>query len=1311
MKKRVFTKLISLILTSAVVLSFSGFLYADETEGLIPNDIQLEDFTIENDVVTDIDFDNDEAAEQYINRKMPDKKRPINIKYDYASFLQGYDRDLYDLILPYISEIASGKRTNTDITIPKTEFAVVFSNTELGVENFNDLSDAELSALAQANNPVNFTKIIEALVDACPYELYWFDREANCRVGYGIGRSSTSLVLLNYKIIFRVSAEYQDGNETTVNNKFGKAVEKAASNVRSIINSYAALSDYDKLLAYNDKICQLTEYNHPAVDNPETLYGNPWQLIWIFDDDPNTKVVCEGYAKGFQYLCDNSVFRSDEVYALPAKGYLGSAGHEWNIVHMDDGKNYLVDTTNSDGHLKDGHYTRFFLVGAKSGSVTNGYTIQYVDDYGYTRSLTFTYFDSTVDFYGQSLLKLESTAYDPYIPRTISISHSTGGTVETDAPDDWAYAGNLVNIRTHEAEGYEVEYITVNGKKISGESFYMPGRDVELYVKYKKVDYTLTINSPVGGTASLTATKANIGDSIKVNYSPDTGYELDKIKVNGTAINGNTFTMPGSNVDVEVSFKKTIYSISVVSPTNGKISLSAMTATYGDKITVTATPNTGYAVDQIKVDGSPIDGNTFTMPAKGVTVAVTFKKVDYTISVSSATGGTAVASKTKANYNDKITVTVTPDTGYELDKITVNGTAINGNTFNMPASNVNVNVTFKKTVYKVTVGTIANGSVEVSAATATYGDKITVTATPDEGYEIDQIKVNGSAISGKTFNMPAEAVTAVATFTKIVYKITVNCGVGGTVDCSKTTATMGETFNVSITPATGYKIKDIVVNNIQIHLDAFTIEMPAENIDISATFEKIDYEVSINTPENGSATVSKATANYGDKITVTATPETGYEIDSIKVNGTVIDGTTFNMPAENVAVEVTFKKAVYKISLTASEGGTAVLSKTEGNYGDEITVDVNVEDGYHLVAIKVNGEKIDGNTFTLPDKNTSVEVLIEKDTYNVNVASATNGKVTVSKTSCAPGTEVKVTVTADKNYVLDKLIYTPEGGKAVDITSSKKFTMPAKNVTVKATFKSSLNPSLKLDKTSANVVCGDKLTLKATLKDSTAKISWKSSDTKIATVDSNGKITAKQAGKVTITASAAGLSAKCTVQVLFKDVTDSKDFWYEPTYYLVGKGIVKGYDNQTLFKPANECTRAQMVTFLWRLAGSPAPKSTKTDFTDIKKTDYYYNAVLWAVEKGITTGTSKTTFGPSNVCTRAQTVTFLYRMAGSPSTGSAKNPFKDVKSSDFFYKPVIWAYKNKIVAGSSDGTFNPQGKCLRRQMVTFLYKYDKYINK
>ena len=243
----------------------------------------------------------------------------------------------------------------------------------------------------------------------------------------------------------------------------------------------------------------------------------------------------------------------------------------------------------------------------------------------------------------------------------------------------------------------------------------------------------------------------------------------------------------------------------------------------------------------------------------------------------------------------------------------------------------------------------------------------------------------------------------------------------------------------------------------------------------------------------------------------------------------------------------------------------------------------------------------------------------------------------------------------------------------------------------------------------AVVTCGKTLDLSKikAWKGATFAISNKT----IASVDKSGKVTGKQAGSATVTVTLKdGKKEKFNLRVLYKDVTDINDFWYEPTNALTAMGIVKGYDNQTNFKPANECSRAQMVTFLWRLAGEPAPSAKTTSFKDIKSSDYFYKPVLWAVEKGITTGVSKEKFDPQGICTRAQTVTFLWRMAGKPEPKSKTCKFSDVKSKDYFYKATIWASEKSIVAGYSDGTFKPQGKCLRRQMVTFLYKYDKYAN-
>ena len=246
-------------------------------------------------------------------------------------------------------------------------------------------------------------------------------------------------------------------------------------------------------------------------------------------------------------------------------------------------------------------------------------------------------------------------------------------------------------------------------------------------------------------------------------------------------------------------------------------------------------------------------------------------------------------------------------------------------------------------------------------------------------------------------------------------------------------------------------------------------------------------------------------------------------------------------------------------------------------------------------------------------------------------------------------------------------------------------------------------------KIQVNIVCGNTLLLKPDEK--VDWISFTSSDDSIATVDSEGNVRAIKSGKVTVTIRSSVGITECDIQVLYKDVTDQDEFWYDPTYYLTDSGVVKGYDKQTKFKPANECTRAQMVTFIWRLQGSPKPKSSTCKFSDVKKTDYFYKAVIWGNENHIVEGYKDGTFGPQIVCARRHAVTFLWRLAGKPDPKTKKNKFSDVKKDDYFYTATLWASEKKILAGYSDGTFKPNGNCLRRQMVTFLYKYDKFINK
>ncbi len=368
---------------------------------------------------------------------------------------------------------------------------------------------------------------------------------------------------------------------------------------------------------------------------------------------------------------------------------------------------------------------------------------------------------------------------------------------------------------------------------------------------YYRRTYSITAPSVTGGTTDVAAS-AKEGTEVTVTATPSTGYELSGITVKTAGnvdvdVTDGKFIMPSDDVTVTSAFSKIDYTVTAGECQNGSVSVDKATANYGDVITVTATPATGYELDTVEIDGTAIAGTTFTMPAKDVTVTATFKKTDYTITIGECVNGSVSVSQTTANYGDVILVTATPDEGYELIYFQVDGGDYAGTAFNMPAKNVTVTATFRKADYSVTVGQVQNGSVSVDKATANYGDVITVTATPAEGYELDTIKVDGTAISGNTFTMPAKNVTVTAVFKEILKDYTVSLDYDSSMAtvsgiAASTTAHEGDEYTFKVTPVSGYKITSVKANDTVLSADSsgnYKTTQPASDLVIKVTCEEI----------------------------------------------------------------------------------------------------------------------------------------------------------------------------------------------------------------------------------------------------------------------------------------------------------------------------------------------------------------------------------------------------------------------------------------------------------------------------------------
>ena len=237
--------------------------------------------------------------------------------------------------------------------------------------------------------------------------------------------------------------------------------------------------------------------------------------------------------------------------------------------------------------------------------------------------------------------------------------------------------------------------------------------------------------------------------------------------------------------------------------------------------------------------------------------------------------------------------------------------------------------------------------------------------------------------------------------------------------------------------------------------------------------------------------------------------------------------------------------------------------------------------------------------------------------------------------------------------------------------------------------------------------------------DANGAVLYTVSDPGIACVGADGTVTALGIGETDLTATLlpSGRSVSIRIKVArdwetsdenpFVDVRKDA-YYYAPVLWAAANGITNGVDGSH-FAPDGNATRAQVVTFLWRAAGCPEPTGGSNPFADVNANAYYYKAVLWAAEKGITRGTGKTTFSPEQTCTRGQVVTFLHRFENTPAPGSQVNPFADVKAEAYYYDAVLWAVNHspQITNGTSATTFSPNATCTRGQIVTFLYRSMK----
>ena len=466
----------------------------------------------------------DELLDGYVNQLFYGNDGIATLGTTAGEQLSANEKYVYDVLRGAVEDIASGERARTDgIELPSKSWDI----DELGIDYVGDSTNWDPAIKAyRALYPTDRAFI--ALIDDCPFDLYWFDKtgESGSTEGGSLiishvmrftGNASDGTITVTGKLSLLVAPDYRAGDDQfAVDASDVTRAQSAAKNARDVVLESASKGDYDKLLSYKDAICDLVDYDTDSAVSPSVDYGDPWQLVNVFDKDGSTNVVCEGYAKAFQYLCDLSTFESPSVRCITVNGQMsggtGEGAHMWNVVQMEDGKSYLVDVTNSDnGSVGQGG--ELFLAGT-SVTAGSGASLIYWWTIG-SQKVGYVYSSSTTSLYPSSYLTI---AVSDYVPSEDP---------EPEPGEPISLTGAKVTVSgTHTYTGSPIKpavTVTVGGKTVPS-SAYTVSYASNTNAGTARVTVSARTNSGYEGTASAAFTIAKATPTVSVTYKGGTIY-------------------------------------------------------------------------------------------------------------------------------------------------------------------------------------------------------------------------------------------------------------------------------------------------------------------------------------------------------------------------------------------------------------------------------------------------------------------------------------------------------------------------------------------------------------------------------------------------------------------------------------------------------------------------------------------------------------------------------------------------------------------------------------------------------------------
>ena len=754
-----------------------------------------------------------------------------------------------------------------------------------------------------------------------------------------------------------------------------------------------------------------------------------------------------------------------------------------------------------------------------------------------------------------------------------------------------------------------------------------------------------------------------------------------------------------------------------------------------------------------------IDGTEYPVNAPvTVTADITVKALwedappaptEYIVTVTNDGNGIGTATPSTAAAGTEITLTAMPSEEYHFKKWQVEspaGLVITNNKFTMPDGNVEVKAIFEadtppmptdpaKPNISVTGTYIYNGS-ELVANVIGY-DSGTMNITGNTGTDAGDYTVSVTSKTGKWADGSTDAVTAAWSIGKATQEapdglssVAPTTEGGGDGKITGVTDKMeyrmaGES---SYTACGGTEIENLSAGNYFVRYAEDNNHFASSDAEVTVGDGEplADFIITFN-GNGGSGSMGPVTVKARTNYILPAcgfTAPADQEFKAWQIGGTeykVGDSYTVNGDTEIKALweNSVITPTTYTVTVSNNGNGTGTATPSTAAAGTTITLTATPNKGYHFKEWQVmsGNVTIKDDKFTMPNAHVEVKAIFEEDvpaptefivTFDGNGGTPSVGSLTTTnqKLSSLPS------ASRSGRYSFDGWYTEKSGGTKItkdtvfhaDTTVYAHWTYTGGGssgysyYTIKATAGTggSISPS-----GNVSVREGRDQTFTITPDKGYAVANVKIDGKSIGAVKSYTFENVRRTHTIEVIFMKANGNPQTGV---FVDVATGS-YYEDAVDWAVENGITKGTDD-THFSPDGICTRAQAVTFLWRAAGSPEPETRAMPFADVPVGSYYYDAVLWAVENGITKGTSDTTFSPNMTCSRAQIVTFLWRSEKSPAAGTA-NPFADVKSTAYYAGAVLWAVKEDITKGTTNTTFSPDADCVRAQIVTFLWRCKK----